>query len=334
MKIDARSAARTLEQAGKWRAIVLYGDDHGLIRERAQAAVRVVAESLDDAFRVVALEREQHVRLEEETQALSLIGGRRVVWLRDGSDAIVPMLKRVLDQDSDTLIVVEAPGLMSRAKLRVLADQAASIASIGCYPEEGRNLSASVTAMLSERRVRIDRDALDWLTGRLSPDRAMVRAEIEKLVLYAGEGGTLDLDAVTEIVADAGAASLDDAIWGALSGDRAGADRALERALADGVNPVAVARALLGALGRLQRVRAGMDMGQSRGDAIKALRPPVFFKRLAAFERALERWSAAALLRALRRTQAFELACKQTGAADMALCRRHIAEIAAARRSA
>ncbi|MDV3182626.1 MAG: hypothetical protein Q8869_02025 [Candidatus Phytoplasma australasiaticum] len=118
MKIDARSTSRTLAEIGKWRGVLLYGDDLGLIRERAAQCVKLVAESLDDPFRVAVLDQEQHGRLEEEMGALSLIGGRRAIWVRDAQDALLPRVMAALAIDSDTVLVIEAPGLASRAKLR------------------------------------------------------------------------------------------------------------------------------------------------------------------------------------------------------------------------
>lgn len=327
MKIEARNIGRALTDAGSWRAILLYGEDSGLIRERAAQAVRLVAETLDDPFRVAQLDRETQDRLEDEATALSLIGGRRVVWVRDGQDSLIPLLTRTLGTPTDTLIVIEAPGLSSRSKLRSLAESRKDVASIACYPEEGRALSQTVLEALSQAGVTIDRDALTWLMGRLGADRSGVRGEIEKLVLYAGENGRLDLEAVQDCVGDAGGSSLEDAVFAALSGHRAEADQALERALADGANPVAVARTVLGVLVRLQTVTLNVQSGLGRAEAIKALRPPVFFKRTTAFNQALDRWNSTALSRALRETQAFELACKQSGTPDIALCRRHIASL-------
>ena len=327
MKIEARNIGRALTDAGSWRAILLYGEDSGLIRERAAQAVRLVAETLDDPFRVAQLDRETQDRLEDEATALSLIGGRRVVWVRDGQDSLAPLLTRTLGTPTDTLIVIEAPGLSSRSKLRSLAESRKDVASIACYPEEGRALSQTVSEALSQAGVTIDRDALTWLMGRLGADRSGVRGEIEKLVLYAGENGRLDLEAVQDCVGDAGGSSLEDAVFAALSGHRAEADQALERALADGANPVAVARTVLGVLVRLQTVTLNVQSGLGRAEAIKALRPPVFFKRTTAFNQALDRWNSTALSRALRETQAFELACKQSGTPDIALCRRHIASL-------
>lgn len=333
VKIDARSISRTLSDAGSWRAIVLHGEDTGLIRERAAQAVKLVAGTTDDPFQVAQLDRETQDRLEEEATALSLIGGRRVVWVREGQDSLAPLFKRTLETDTETLIVIEAPGITARSKLRTLAEAHKQVASIACYPEEGRVLSQTVTDTLGQAGVTIDRDALTWLMGVLGSDRSGVRGEIEKLVLYAGENSRLDLQAVQDCVGDAGGNSLEDAAFAALCGNRLMADQALERALADGANPVAVARTVLGVLVRLQKVAQGVQDGQGRAESIKTLRPPVFFKRTAAFNQALDRWPLAALNTAARETQAFELACKQSASPDMALCRRHIASLCTVRKA-
>ena len=342
MKIDARQAGRLLAAPGGLRAILLHGDDHGLIRERAAEAVRAVAGSLDDPFRVAILDREAHDRLEEEATALSLIGGRRAVWVRDATDGLHAALGRLLpgkaargnagpagrSPDEAALVVIEAGALPSRGKLRALVEAAPEAASIACYPEEGRALEGSIARMLEAERVRIEPDALEWLASRLGADRAAGRGEVEKLALYADANGRLTLDDVQAVTGDAAGASLEDAAFAATAGDRAAADLAIERALAEGLSPVALARALLSHLHRLRQTRLLVDAGTAPSDAMGRLRPPVFFKRTAQFGRALGLWSAAGLFEAAVETSRLEFACKQTGAPDQVLARRHIAMLA------
>ncbi|MCQ8239274.1 DNA polymerase III subunit delta [Rhizosaccharibacter radicis] len=334
MKIDARQANRVLAAPGAMRALLLFGEDAGLIRERALLATRAVAGSLDDPFRVATLGRDAHDRLEEEIGALSLTGGRRVVWVREATDTVTAPLQRALGRpNTDCLVVLEAPGLASRSKLRALVEAMPDGGALGCYPEEGRALESSLSAMLAEQKVRIDADALGWLAARLGADRAAARGEVEKLVLYAGEEGRLTLDDVRDCTGDAAGASLEDAAFAATAGDRAATDLAIERALADGSSPVAVARVLLGHLHRLRQARLLMEDGMAPADAMRTLRPPVFFKRTADFSRALSLWSAQALARATDSALALEKSCKQGGAPEL-LCRRHLAVLAATARAA
>ncbi|GBQ93518.1 DNA polymerase III subunit delta [Acetobacter nitrogenifigens DSM 23921 = NBRC 105050] len=329
VKIDARALGRVLHSPSDWRAILLHGEDAGLIREYAANMTRAVAGSLDDPFRVATLSKESHERLEEEATALSLDGGRRVVWVRDATDALAAPLGNLLEATAESLIIVEGGVLAARSKLRALVENAPSAASIGCYPEEGRALEASVSRMFQEQGVAIDGDALAWLTAHLGPDRVSVRGEVEKLTLYAGAERTLSLHDVQQCAGDSGSSSMEDAVFAAMEGDRASSDFALERALEEGASPVAIARVMLSHIGRLRLIRATMEQGRNRADAIKTLRPPVFFKRAPSFNRALDVWSLDGLSEIARRTQEFELSCKQTGAMDTLLCRRHLAAVAA-----
>lgn len=329
MKLDARQASRTLAQPGALRAILLHGEDTGLIRERAIVAVRAVAGTLVDPFRLSTLSRDQHDRLDEELGALSLSGGRRVVWVREAGDALAAPLKRALARTGDTLLVLEGPGLAGRSKLKAMIEAMPDAAAIACYPEEGRALEAQVRQMLAERGVEIDPDALSWLCARLGADRAATRGEVEKLSLYAGEGGRVALEDAMACTGDAASAALDDAAFAATAGDRAAADLAIERTLGEGTSPVAVARALLSHLHRLREARLAMEQsGLGAQEAMRGLRPPVFFKRTAPFGQALSVWTADGLMRAADETLALERACKQTGAPDATLCRRHVAWIA------
>ena len=321
MKIDARRLGGFLRDPGACRVVLLYGDDLGLVRERAGALVRAVAGSLDDPFLVAELTRETAGALAAEAQSLPLIGGRRVVRLREASDAVAPAVKVVLDSAAPALVVLEAGALPPRSKLRALAEAAPDAAAIACYPETGAALEATIRQVLGEHGVTVQPDALSWLAGQLGADRASTERELEKLALYAGPGGKVDVDAAMACVGDFAGLSLDDAVFAATEGDVAMADRALEVAMGEGAAPVQVLRATLMHLQRLQRACAAMSDGASAEEAMRALRPPVFFRRTGAFRRALSLWTAPALdAAALAMTEA-ERQCKRTGLPDATICR-------------
>ena len=303
-----------------------------MIRDRAAALVRAVAGSVDDPFLVAELGREDVGRLAEEAASLALTGGRRVVRFRDATDAATEQTAAILKGNAPALVVLEAPGLATRSRLRTLLEGATDGAAIACYPEEGRALTETIRAVLGAAGVGIDPDALAWVSDQLGADRVSTRAEAEKLALYAGPGGRVDLDAAMACVGDLAGLSLDDALFAATEGDVVRADRALELAIAEGATPVGVLRAALMHLQRLHRVRLAADDGRSAADAVKGARPPVFFRRVAAFTRAIELWSSAALMAATAGLAEAERACKRTGAPDAVLSRNAV--LALARRAA
>jgi DNA polymerase-3 subunit delta len=330
--VPARVAA-FLRDPGDCRVVLLYGEDAGMIRDRAETLVRAVAGSLDDPFLVTELAREDIRRLPDEAAGLSLIGGRRVVRVRDVTDAAADPVQTVLKGRAPALVVLEGPSLAARSKLRTALEAAADGAAIGCYPEEGRALEATIRETLRASGAGIEPDALSWLSQQLGADRASTRAELEKLALYVGVGNRVDLDAAMTCVGDLAGLSLDDALFAATTGDVATADRALEAAVAEGAAAVQVLRAALGHLQKLHRARLAMDEhGLTAADAVKSVRPPVFYQKVGAFARSLGLWPAASLTAAMAALAEAERGCKRTGWPDQALCRNAVLTIA--RRSA
>ena len=328
MKLQPQRVAAFLKDPGSCRVVLLHGEDHGMIRDRAAALVRAVAGSLDDPFLVAELSRDDVGRLADEAASLPLTGGRRVVRLREATDAAVAAVTAVLGGPAPALVVLEAPGLPTRSRLRTLVEGAPDGAAIACYPEEGRALTDTINAVLREVGVGIDADALAWVSAQLGADRVSTRQEAEKLALYVGPGGRVDLDAAMACVGDLAGLSLEDALFAATAGDVALADRALELAVAEGAAPVAMLRMGLQHLQRLHRGRLAMDGGLSAADAMKTMRPPVFFRRVGSFTRALELWSSAGLVAAMAGLADAERACKRTGAPDQVLSRSAVLTLA------
>ncbi|WP_338665194.1 DNA polymerase III subunit delta [Pararoseomonas sp. SCSIO 73927] len=287
-KLDARRLPGFLKDPGATRAALLFGEDAGLVRERADALQEAVAPG-NDPFRVAELPRDVAAKpgaLAGEAAALALTGGRRVVRVRDATDALAPGLREALDGPGEALIVIEAGELPARSKLRQLAEASPGAAAIPCYRERGAELAATIAALLKAEGVSAEPAAIDWLAGRLGEDRGMLRRELEKLALYAGPGGRLAEEDVLACMGDGSALELDEALVAATAGDLPTADRALESAMAEGANPVQVIRALLRHVQRLHLASvAGMQ----------ALQPPVFFRSKPGFERALRIWRTEAL---------------------------------------
>ena len=328
MKLDARRASVFLREPGTARIVLLHGDDEGMVRHRANALTQAVTGQRDDPFRVAWLSREEHPRLMEEATAIAMMGGKRVIRVRDAGDGLAPVVRQVAESAGDSLVVLESGALPARSKLRALVEGLENGAAIACYPEEGKALQDAIEGGLAAAGVRLDADAMRWLLDHVGSDRGSTRGEVEKLVLYAGAERRLDLAAVRACVGDLAAVSFDDAVFAAMAGDVAQADVSIERALAEGMAPVAIVRGVLAHLGKMHAARSHMAAGLSIADAVRALRPPVFFKRVGPFSEALQLWNAARLVQAMGEARRVELACKQTGALDSLLVRRMLLGLA------
>lgn len=316
-------------------AVLLYGPDAGLVRERADTLARTVCPDPSDPFRVADLNGAvlagDPARLADEAAQLSFAGGRRVVRVRAAADALGRLFAGFLAGSAgEALVVVEAGELSGSSGLRRAFEGSPRAAAIGCYPDAPRDRAAVIRESLMAHRVTASPDASRYLVDHLGEDRLVTRSEIEKLALYVGDGGRVDLDDAVVSVGDSAALELDDAVMAAAEGDMARLDRVLGRVFQEGESPVAVARALLRHLHRLHAMAARVSTGAPVEDVMRAARPPIFFKHQDGIRRQLGQWHEPALRTALERLAQAEIQMKTTGLPAETLCREALSAVAQA----
>jgi len=315
-------------------AVLVYGPDRGLARERAVALLKAWGVDPADPFGLTEISEDvvksDVARLADELRAMTLTGGARAVRLRAGGDAAAGALKTVLaDIDSGELepaarLLVEAGDLASRSKLRATFEAAGRGAAVACYEDNAASLTRLLDAALKDAGLAMTPEARARALPQLEGDRALARAEIEKLVLYKGEGATdpITPDDIDAIASGAEPVALDDVVDAALGGDLAAADRAVGLAMAAGVSAVSVVRAFQRRLYQLHAADAVFRRGRDAEAAMKSLRPPLFGPRRTAFKSQLGVWSGRRLDDAIAETLRAETRLKRAGAPDAALISR------------
>jgi DNA polymerase III subunit delta len=320
-------------------AVLLYGPDQGLVRERADRLVASVAGNAGDPFRVADLAadamKEDPARLVDEAAALPFTGGRRVVRIREGKDAMAHAVRNLLEVGSGGgLVVVEAGELGPRSPLRQIFESASRAAALPCYIDEGSTLRKVIGDDLAAHGLTATPEAADLLAGHLGADRGVTRRELEKLALYKGEAGQVEVDDVLAVVGDAGAVSLDTIAYAACGGDFALLDRALATATAEGLSSIPLLRFVARHLQRLAEGRAAVARCSSPDQAMAALKPAVFYRLQPQFRTQMDLWDTARLGEGLMVLTQAELDCKRTGAPQKLLCQRALFRVAILARSA
>lgn len=306
-------------------AILLYGADEGHIRERAQAAVKAITGDLNDPFRVAELTatalKADPARLADELGAQSLMGGRRVVWLRDGSDSHTKSVTAALDNTiGDSFLVIGANNLESRSSLRKLFESRPDCGAVACYRDEARDIQRLIAESFKSHDITISDDAKRYLLDHLGGDHAASRSEIDKLALFAGPNGTLNLDQVSTLVGDSADIAIDELIMAMASGNTAALSQHLQRAFAEGAAAVQIILASQRHFQRLHHVCCRVAAGQSADQVLKSLRPPVFYKHVGAVRQQLMIWAGGRTTTALERLTQAELECKTTGLPAETIC--------------
>lgn len=314
------------------RVVLVYGPDDGLMRERSKQIGLTVVKDFNDPFNVSFLSSDMIVadpaRLSAEANAISMMGGKRLIRIEDARDAIAPALKDYLANPNDqALVVLEAGELNARSPLRLLCEKAANAAALPCYVEDERGVAQVIRAMLQEGGYIAAPDAITWLAANTAGNRARVRAEIEKLMTYMGGNKQITFDDALAACGAAGEKSFDDLAFNTGGGNAGAALEAFTQLQAEGIPAVTVARVLQNHFRRLHLARARMEGGEEPGAIMKTLSPPVFFKQEALFRAQMNRWTLPALERIMSRLCAMEAQCKQTAMPAEILCSQAILAI-------
>jgi DNA polymerase-3 subunit delta len=307
MKLDKAKLDRVLKSPDSIGALLFYGPDEGLAHEYAGLAQKAVLGAGDDPFRLAELTPDDlkggGARLADELNAISMLGGRRVVRIAQAGNMIAEQIETAIagQVPGSALLIVEAGDIGSKAELVKVFESAAGAGVFACYRDNEAQLGPLIAAHLKAGGYSIARDALNYLAERLGGDRGVTRSELDKLMLYLGEPKrevTLG-DAMT-CIGDRAAFALDDLIAAAVDGDTADLDRQYTRSLAE-VEAIQVLRSAARHFQRLHQVVARMAAGDAFEAAAGALRPPLFWTQRDRMQRQARQWSPARIGRALER---------------------------------
>ncbi len=303
------------------RAVLVYGPDAGLVRERGRTLSKLIVADLNDPFNAAHLTGEiieaDPSRLFDELNAQSLMGGDRLVRITSPAEVIASHLKEWLKPKprGGVFVVIEAGDLGTQSALRKLFEATDNAAALPCYVEDERSVGSFIRDELRGAGLIISADALDLMAQSIKGDRQKARMEIEKLIVYmiSSPQKTVSVLDVQQSCGDSGVQSFDDLAYAVTGGNVALALRSYRRLLEDGKELMAIERVLQNHLSRLHLVRCQIDQGIPLETAMKSLQPPVFFKQADLFRVQVNRFSAGRLRQLLLRLAQVEAKTKQTG---------------------
>jgi DNA polymerase-3 subunit delta len=263
-----------------------------------------------------------------------MFGGRKVVRTAAGRRVTAAQLKPLVESgELQGHLIVEAGNLRPDDALRALFEKSAAAAAIACFPDEARDLEVVLREVFAASKMQITPEAKRLLLARLGADRALSRAEIEKLALYAHGKSMVEESDVEAAVGDAAELALDRIVMAAASARPAIALVECDRSIAAGENAQAVIAALQRHFLRLHRMRGGLDTGRSMEDVVRSIRPPLHFKQREAIELQCRSWTLPQLTAALARIAEAAKAARLNSALEGTLAENLLLDIGALVRS-
>ncbi len=313
------------------RLYLFHGPDESGAAELAERLARALGPEVERVDLDMKALREQPGRLADEAASMSLFGGVRYVRItgvEEGAGEAIALLLGA-EQAGNPVIAI-GPGLKASGKLVKTAIAAPTALTFACYVPEGIDAARLATTVAREHGLRLTGDVPQRMAAATGGDRAILSREIEKLALFldAAPDRPRDADgaALDAIGADLGDTELFHAIEAVLDGRVAEVGTELAQ-LGDGT-AIPLLRQLARRLITLAELRGDMDKGASVDEVLEKHR--VFFREKAATGRALRRWNAGQIARAIDRVRQTERALMHSGSAGEVLAEAECTAIARA----
>ncbi len=319
---------------------LIYGKDRSQVLERSTVLAKKTVPDITDPFNVSLL-TETDIdgdigKLEGELQALSMMGGRRLIRLKfftekaalDKAVAAIVKAHAAGEYNRDAFIVIESGNLGGDSALRKLADAEKNLVSIACYDDETGDIIRMARETLQENGVALNTAAMDIFAQRLPKERGIARQEIERLVLFIGPGSnkTLTEAELQDFLGVEPEASLFKAAQDAFGGRMKAAQAGLRRAFAEGESGPDAMRALSLHYNKVRVLKGNLLKGLDPKTA--ARNSGIFWKDEDDMLRQAKSWNIDILDGLARDIIDTDKMCKTTGMPDLLLAERLYMQVA------
>jgi DNA polymerase III subunit delta len=334
MKANKGQVERALDAGGApYKLILLYGPDEAGSRALVQRLVRAMGLDAEKIELDGGTLKADPALLADEAASLSLFGGKRFIIVSVSGDEANSAIESLLQSEgSGNPVIVLAGALKPSSALlkRLLADP--NVACLASYVPGDAEMAQIAGGLAHEQGLRLDSATARRLVNLSGNDRAVMAREIEKLALYldasptAPQAATIEaLDAVGADNGEPDLSVLTDSVFG---GKPEVVAVQLAGLAAEGVDGIAVLRALNRRVNLLLKIGSEIAQGKSIDSATQA----IFFKEKGAVTQQLRRWTPDRLAIAAQRLLDAERAIKSARSVGPILADAELITIARAAR--
>ena len=305
-------------------AVLIYGNDYGLVKEVEKKIITHLLPNADEmAVNEITAEqlKEDPGALLTELGSVSFFADERVIRINDATDSLTGAIEEALPEVSkENFLIVTAAELTPASKLRKLFESSKVHLAVLCYKDDEVSIKQVIRQRLSEAKIQFDNDTLEFLAANLGEDRLVTNSEIEKIITFAGDARQLNFEDAAKILAGSSQITLSDLAFAVSAKNSAKIEKNLQRVFAEHVAAVAVLRSLAWHFERLLTTKIAVESSPNVDQAVRSLRPQVFFRQIAQFKTDVNKWNKGQLIKALTMIKETELAVKQAKADEQLLC--------------
>ena len=321
MKISSYQVENYIKKIAdeKISGCLLYGPEPTITRFRFEVIAKKIVNDLADPFLVSQLSsekiKEDKAILTDEFYSIAMLGGRRLIMIKDCDANTVQALKILLSdpqygRKSENFILIQGGDMDKSSALRKLVEESQFLMAIPCYEEDATSLRKSVSELFVENDIIVEGEIINLIVKNFGKDRNLIVNEVSKIKNYLGDEKKLSLEIFKKITSSNQDENLQDFAVQFASKNYEWCFLRAEKAFEGGNESILLVRNLINYFSKLYNAKVSIEnSGKSIDDAVKSAQ--IFYKIEADFRRNLQSLSLKFIAKSLQSFEKLEINLKK-----------------------
>ena len=321
MKISSYQVENYIKKIAdeKISGCLLYGPEPTITRFRFEVIAKKIVNDLADPFLVSQLSsekiKEDKAILTDEFYSIAMLGGRRLIMIKDCDANTVQALKILLSdpqygRKSENFILIQGGDMDKSSALRKLVEESQFLMAIPCYEEDATSLRKSVTELFVENDIIAENEIINLMVKNFGKDRNLIVNEVSKIKNYLGDEKKLSLEIFKKITSSNQDENLQDFAVQFASKNYEWCFLRAEKAFEGGNESILLVRNLINYFSKLYNAKVSIEnSGKSIEEAVKSAQ--IFYKIEADFRRNLQSLSLKFIAKSLQSFEKLEINLKK-----------------------
>lgn len=321
MKISSYQVENYIKKIAdeKISGCLLYGPEPTITRFRFEVIAKKIVNDLADPFLVSQLSsekiKEDKAILTDEFYSIAMLGGRRLIMIKDCDANTVQALKILLSdpqygRKSENFILIQGGDMDKSSALRKIVEESQFLMAIPCYEEDATSLRKSVSELFVENDIIVEGEIINLMVKNFGKDRNLIVNEVSKIKNYLGDEKKLSLEIFKKITSSNQDENLQDFAVQFASKNYEWCFLRAEKAFEGGNESILLVRNLINYFSKLYNAKVSIEnSGKSIDDAVKSAQ--IFYKIEADFRRNLQSLSLKFIAKSLQSFEKLEINLKK-----------------------
>ena len=317
--------------ANLFQSFLIYGPNEGLVRESINIIYSAFSQNSECEKLHITNKQldEDPTFLHNEMSSISMFNPKKFIVLDALKEKHVNIIKECLSVNYQNIfLIIKCDNLTKSSNIRKLYETAKNHFSLACYDDDVKVLSSLLEKFQKQHNISFDSDAKSFLLSNLSNDRMVIKNELEKILLSLSDADRkVDIEKLRNILHDSSNTDFQQINNFILFGNIEKSSKSLEKLFNLGTNPIAILKSFNNYIMRIRLAQVELSKGKQFDEAIKVLRPPIFWKEKSDFKRHCLMWPANIIDKIINEVLSSEIKCMTNNIIAKEQCEKTLFEI-------